>query len=104
VKDTHLHDINFTIANIVRYRKKKLEPVSDFGKKDLELTFVEVDDQLAELATSYDTISKVRRLITIQQIRSRLFELCNLCVHGLDIRAYASHKPGDKTPLNSEDC
>lgn len=85
-------------------KKKNSEPVHDFRNKDIHLVFVYVDEQLAELARNYDNISKVRRLITIQQIRNRLFELCNLCVYGMNIRDFASHEPGDKTPLNSEDC
>jgi hypothetical protein len=79
-------------------------PVFDFSKQNIELVFVDVDEQLAQLAKNYDNISKVRRLITIQEIRNRLFELYNLCLHGMDIRGFASHEPGDKTPVNSEDC
>ena len=69
-------------------------------KKDIQLAFIDVDEQLAQLARDYDSISKVRRLITIQEIRNRLFELCNLCVHNMNIREFVSHEPGDETPQN----
>jgi hypothetical protein len=80
---------------------KNLEALPSFRKEDIHLTFIDVDNQLKHLAEN-DNISKVRRFITIQEIRNRLFELCNLCIHGMDIHAFASHEPGDKTPLNSE--
>jgi|SRR5215216_3756757 len=85
-------------------KKKQIEGSGDFSKKNIELAFVEVDDQLKQLANNFDNMSKVRRLITIQQIRNRLFELGNLCVHDMDVREFASHESGDKTPLNSECC
>jgi hypothetical protein len=94
----------FSIVGIDHYKKKNKEVVFGFRNKDIELAFVDVDEQLAQLAKNYDNISKVRRLITIQQIRNRLFELCNLCVYGMNIRDFASHEPGDKTPVNSECC
>ena len=79
-------------------KKNNSEAVHDFRKKGIELPFVDVDEQLAQLAENYDNISRVRRLITIQQIRNRLFELCNLCVYGMNVREFASHEPGDRTP------
>jgi hypothetical protein len=85
-------------------KKKQLEGSGDFSKKNIELAFVEVDTQLKQLANNFDNMSKVRRLITIQQITNRLFELGNVCVHRMDVRKFASHEPGDKTPLNSECC
>jgi hypothetical protein len=85
-------------------KKKQLEGSGDFRKKNIELEFVEVDTQLKQLANNFDNMSKVRRLITIQQIRNRLFELGNVCVHRMDVRKFASHEPDDKTPLNSECC
>jgi uncharacterized Fe-S radical SAM superfamily protein PflX len=85
-------------------KNKNVETLPDFQKDKIQEAFVDVDCQLKQLAQNYDNLSKVRRLITIQEIRNRLFEVCNLCVHDMDVRRFASHGPGDKTPLNSECC
>ena len=81
---------------------KKQETLHNFSKKDIPLDFVALDQDLSDLANNYDKISKVRFLIIVQQIRNKLFELCNLRVYDMDIRQFASHEPGDRTPLNSE--
>ncbi len=73
-----------------------------FRKEDVQRAFIDIDEQLKQLTKSYDDISKVRRFIIIQEIRNRLYELCCMCLYGLDTRKFASHKPGSQTPLNSE--
>src|SRR5215217_6734470 len=91
-------------ASKVLAKKKHIEGSGDFSKKNIELAFVEVDTQLKQLANNFDNMSKVRRLITIQQVRNRLFELGGVCVHRMDVRGFASHDHDDLTPLNSECC
>jgi hypothetical protein len=81
-------------------KNKKLEAVPDFRKQNIHLAFADMDEQLKQLAFG-GNISHVRRITTIHQIRNRLFELCNQCLYGLDVREFASHEPDDKTPLNS---
>jgi hypothetical protein len=73
-----------------------------FRKEDLQCAFVDIDEQLKQLNNSYDDISKVRRFITIQEIRNRLYEVCSVYLYRLDTRKFASHEPGSQTPLNSE--
>ena len=87
-------------------KKKRLEAVPNFRKKDIELAFVDIDQQSKQLAEQYGSISKVRAIITIQEIRNRLFEdIYNRGLYnGFDVRAFASHEPGEKTPLNFKEC
>ena len=99
-KDSHLGVKKFPSEVVAK--KKDLESQPDFGKKNIELAIVDIDTQLLQLAKDYGNISKVRAIITIQQIRKRLFEeVFNQCLNGLDVRWFASHGPGDTTPLNS---
>jgi hypothetical protein len=85
---------------------KSIEALPDFQKNKIQETFVDIDAQLKEIAELHrqGNISKTRHFIIIQQIRNRLFELYNLGIHDLDVRRFASHEPGDKTPLNSGGC
>jgi|SRR5215216_3927412 len=89
----------FFIENGYLATKKAKEGLIDFRKEEIHLAFADIDEQLAQLAKS-DNISKVRRLITIQEIRNRLFELCSKCLYNLNVREFASHEPGSQTPLN----
>jgi hypothetical protein len=85
-------------------KNKNLETVANFRRKDIERAFADVDDQLKQLAEQHrqGNISKTKHLIIVQEIRNRLFELCSLAIHNMDVRRFASHEPGSKTPLNSE--
>jgi hypothetical protein len=66
-------------------------------RKNLEEEFVDIDNQLSQLEETKD-LALVRRIIPI--IRARLFKIYNFAVYSIDIEAFASHKPGYKTPLN----
>jgi hypothetical protein len=90
-------------ASKVLAKKNKIEGSDDFSKKNIKLAFADVDEQLKQLAQD-DSMSKVRRFITIQEIRNRIFEVGSLYVHHMDVRKFASHEPADKTPVNSECC
>ena len=79
---------------------KSLETVPNFRKNDIELAFVDIDEQLKQLAFD-DNISRVRQITITQQVRNRLFELYNEWLYDLNVHEFASHEPGDKTPLNS---
>lgn len=85
-------------------KNKNQEALHNFRKEDIHLAFVDADEQLAQLAQNIDELSNVRRFITIQEIRQRLHWLCNLWLYQSDTRTFASHEPGDLTPLNSEGC
>jgi uncharacterized metal-binding protein len=101
ISDKNFNLNNFAFRSKSSSKKKKLEGVTDFRKNKIEDAFVEVDYQLIAIA-SCKNMEQVRR--HIPNIRAQMFELYNYCVHGLNIREFASHQPDDKTPLDSESC
>ncbi len=64
------------------------------------LTIVELSDELGQLKNS-PNIGPVekRKIATIEDKFCKLF---HQTVGIVDIREYANHRPGDKTPLNPE--
>jgi hypothetical protein len=98
-KDSDLNNPLFASKNLAK--NNRIESFNDFRKNDIELAFVDVDEQLKQLAFNDEYMSRVRRIAIIQQIRNRLFELYNEWLYGLNVREFASHEPGDKTPLNN---
>jgi hypothetical protein len=67
----------------------------------VEDSFIDVDIQLKQLGKTQD-LQQLKRFIP--EIRDQLFQLYCLCVYNLHVKAFASHEPADKTPLNSEEC
>ena len=67
-----------------RYKQKATNK-----KLELDLAFVSIDDRLKQLGESQD-LKQVKR--SMPDIRNQLFEVYNLCVHGLDIRKFCGEK------------
>ena len=87
-------------------KNKRQEADLDFKKQNIYLAFVDICEQLKQLAQAHldGNISKTRHFITIQEITNRIFEAANEALYGINMHEFASHEPGDKTPLNSRCC
>jgi hypothetical protein len=85
---------------------KKLFPTSlNFGER-VQATIVEIDDEFEQLQQCpHIRPPEKHKIAKLQDIFFRLFHQQQQQLGNIDnIREFASHKPGDKTPLNSSRC
>ena len=73
--------------------KKSFRQSPSFHQHDIELAFVDIDLQLKQLADEHleGKISKTRHVITVQEIRNRLWQLYNWSAHDFDVVGFAGH-------------
>jgi hypothetical protein len=102
MKDSiYLNSYSKKLPSNVLARKKNIGSLAGLRKNKIELAFIDVESQLKQLGQIQDL---KQAGWFVYNIRNHLSELYNKYIYYFDVRNFASHEPGDNTPLNSECC
>jgi CRISPR/Cas system-associated endonuclease Cas1 len=82
--------------------KKLLANTNNIHKNNIQLTIVELSDSLEELKNSPNVGPAEKRKIAY--VEDKFCKLSYQIVDITDIREFANHRPGDRTPLNCTEC